>query len=52
MVFNFKERSDHASVGGGDLVGYDENGRAFSMRHIPPKYEEIYNRLCSEKVEV
>lgn len=42
MVFNAKERGDHATVGGGDFLGYDENGRAFSMRHIPEKYEKVY----------
>lgn len=48
MVFNHKERSDHAQVGGGAFVGYDENGQAFSMRRIPEKYEKEYE-LLSER---
>ena len=42
MVFNAKERGDHSKVGGGDFIGYDENGIAFSMRRIPEKYERMY----------
>ncbi len=42
MVFNTKVRGDHAVVRGGDFVGYNDEGRAFSMRHIPEKYEEAY----------
>ncbi|MDC7290719.1 sugar transferase [Blautia schinkii] len=42
MVFNAKERGDHSKVGGGDFIGYDENGIAFSMRRIPKKYEQMY----------
>lgn len=45
MVFNKKERADHAKVGGGYFVGYDEKGRAFSMRNIPEKYEKEYEDL-------
>lgn len=48
MVFNHKERTDHAQVGGGAFVGYDDKGQAFSMRRIPEKYENEY-RLLSEK---
>ncbi len=48
MVFNSKERGDHASVGGGDFVGYNENGEAFSMRHIPEKYEKEYEELVKQ----
>ena len=45
LVFNTKERSDHAAVGGGDFVGYDDQGVAFSMRRIPPKYEKAYREM-------
>ena len=45
LVFNSQERSDHASVGGGEFVGYDENGNAFSMRRIPEKYEKAYQEM-------
>ena len=45
MVFNHKERSDHAQVGGGAFIGYDDNGQAFSMRRIPEKYENEYQLL-------
>jgi len=48
MVFNHKERSDHAQVGGGAFIGYDDNGQAFSMRRIPEKYEKEY-RLLSKR---
>ena len=44
MVLNTRERNDHAIVGGGEFLGYNENGNAFSMRNIPPKYEEAYQR--------
>ncbi len=44
MVFNRKERSDHATVGGGYFVGYDAEGNAFSMRRIPEEYEVRYQR--------
>ncbi len=44
MVFNHKERSDHAQVGGGAFVGYDEHGQAFSMRRIPEKYNKMYDK--------
>lgn len=44
MVFNRKERSDHATVGGGYFVGYDAEGNAFSMRRIPEEYEARYQR--------
>lgn len=46
MVFNVSERADHAVVGGGNFVGYDENGIAFSMRRIPEKYEREYQRIA------
>ncbi|ODM06819.1 sugar transferase [Eisenbergiella tayi] len=42
MVFNSKERGDHAKIKGGDFVGYNDEGEAFSMRRIPTKYEELY----------
>lgn len=42
MVFNKKERTDHANVGGGNFVGYDKDGVAFSMRRIPLEYELEY----------
>ena len=42
MAMNIKERGDHSKVGGGDFIGYDENGVAFSMRRIPEKYEKMY----------
>ncbi len=45
LVFNSKERGDHATVGGGDFVGYDDDGIAFSMRRIPQKYEEAYQKM-------
>lgn len=45
LVFNSKERGDHANVGGGDFVGYDDNGIAFSMRRIPEKYEKAYQKM-------
>ena len=43
MVLNKSERADHASVGGGYFVGYDESGCAFSMRHIPDRYIKEYD---------
>lgn len=48
MVFNHKERTDHAQVGGGAFVGYDEKGQAFSMRRIPEKYEKEYELLSGK----
>lgn len=42
MVFNRKERADHANVAGGDFIGYDKTGMAFSMRRIPTEYEMRY----------
>ena len=48
MVLDSKERGDHAEVGGGDFVGYDENGVAFSMRRIPKKYEDEYQAMVAE----
>lgn len=51
LVFNANERGDHATVGGGDFVGYDDNGIAFSMRRIPKKYEDAYTRLVEEAKE-
>lgn len=48
MVFNRKERSDHATVGGGYFVGYDAEGNAFSMRRIPEEYELRYQQLLEE----
>lgn len=49
MVLNHKERSDHARVGGGAFVGYDEKGQAFSMRRIPEKYEKEYQLLAEKE---
>ena len=51
LVFNAKERDDHAIVGGGDFVGYDDNGIAFSMRRIPQKYEEAYQKMLNKYVD-
>lgn len=51
MVFNFGERSAHAKVEGGYFVGYDRNGEAFSMGHIPEEYEREYAQLVSSGVE-
>jgi len=51
LVFNTKERCDHATVGGGDFVGYDDNGIAFSMRRIPQKYEEAYQEMVDNYVK-
>ena len=45
LVFNSKERGDHATVGGGDFVGYNDEGIAFSMRRIPEKYEKAYQKM-------
>lgn len=45
MVFNKKERADHAQVGGGYFVGYNADGDAFSMRRIPEEYEEEFRLL-------
>lgn len=42
MVFNTKERGDHAKVSGGDFIGYNDEGEAFSMRRIPERYEQMY----------
>jgi len=50
MVFNSKERGDHATVGGGYFVGYDENMVAFSMRRIPEKYEMEYRKIHSSNI--
>ncbi len=49
LVFNTRERSDHATVGGGDFVGYDDNGVAFSMRRIPEKYEKEYQKMINNE---
>lgn len=51
LVFNSKERGDHATVGGGDFVGYDDNGVAFSMRRIPEKYEKAYQDMVNKYVK-
>lgn len=51
MVFNSKERGDHAKVGGGDFVGYDDNGVAFSMRRIPEKYQKAYEEYVKAAEE-
>lgn len=51
LVFNSKERDDHAKVGGGDFVGYDDNGIAFSMRRIPEKYEKAYQEIVDDFVK-
>ena len=48
LVFNSKERGDHATVGGGDFVGYNDEGIAFSMRRIPQKYEDAYQEMLKE----
>ena len=45
LVFNLKERGDHATIGGGDFVGYNDDGIAFSMRRIPEKYEKAYQEM-------
>ena len=47
LVFNSKERGDHATVGGGDFVGYNDDGIAFSMRRIPEKYEKAYQEMIN-----
>lgn len=52
LVFNSKERGDHAVVGGGDFVGYDDNGIAFSMRRIPQKYEVAYQEMAGNYTAV
>ena len=44
MVINFRERGDHAKAGGGDFLGYDAQGNAFSMRNVPEKYEKQYEK--------
>ena len=44
MVFNSRERGDHAKSGGGDFLGYNAEGKAFSMRHIPEEYEKAYRQ--------
>ena len=49
MVFNHKERADHAQVGGGAFLGYDDKGQAFSMRRIPKKYEREYGLLVEKE---
>ncbi len=45
LLFNSRERGDHATVGGGDFVGYNDDGIAFSMRRIPEKYERAYQEM-------
>lgn len=45
MVFNRRERADHAKVGGGSFVGYNKDGRAFSMRNIPEEYGKKFTQL-------
>lgn len=49
MVFNKKVRSEHAKIGVGDFIGYDENGIAFGANNIPTEYLKI---LDCEIVEV
>ena len=51
MVFNHKERSDHAQVGGGPFIGYNDEGQAFSMRRIPEKYEKEYQSRLEKETE-
>lgn len=48
MVLNTKERGDHAVVGGGNFVGYNDEGVAFSMRRIPEKYELAYAQMVEQ----
>lgn len=48
MVLNAKERGDHAVVGGGNFVGYNDEGEAFSMRRIPEKYEKAYEQMLEQ----
>jgi lipopolysaccharide/colanic/teichoic acid biosynthesis glycosyltransferase len=48
MVFNSKERGDHAAVSGGSFVGYNDQNEAFSMRRIPENYEREYEGLLVE----
>ena len=52
MVFNSQERGDHSKVGGGDFIGYDENGIAFSMRRIPERYERMYQEYLASCKQV
>ncbi len=52
LVFNSKERGDHAIVGGGDFVGYNDDGIAFSMRRIPEKYEKAYREMVDNYEKV
>lgn len=49
MVLNTKERGDHAVVGGGNFVGYNDQGEAFSMRRIPERYEKAYRELLEKE---
>lgn len=51
MVLNKKERGDHANVTGGNFIGYDEQGEAFSMRRIPEKYEREYEKYMENSGE-
>ncbi len=48
MVFNRKERGDHAKVGGGEFLGYNDDGIATSMRRIPQEYIDEYEAYCKE----
>lgn len=52
MVFNSRERGDHAKSGGGDFLGYNAEGKAFSMRHIPEEYEEAYRKYTEHEEAV
>lgn len=49
MVLNLKDRGDHADVNGGNFVGYNERGEAFSMRNIPEKYEKEFEKMAAEQ---
>lgn len=48
MVLNSKERDDHADVNGGNFIGYDEQGEAFSMRKIPEQYKKEFEEYMNE----
>jgi len=50
--FTFALVAERKTVGGGDFVGYDDDGIAFSMRRIPQKYEDAYMELVGNYTTV
>lgn len=48
MVFDRKTRKEHANMGVGDFLGYDEKGKAFGALNIPDEYFELLKEAQEE----